>query len=303
MKTISRQVLSFVFFFSLALSGCGGESAAVPGERFDGIHALTYVEQQMAYGPRIPGSSGHELTRNLIIDTLYEHGWEAEMQQGKFGDTPIYNIIGFRKTNNSKINLQQIIIGAHYDTRIFADHSATTEEQSVPVPGANDGASGVAVLLELSRVLIKYDHLDVQLVFFDAEDNGRISGWDWIIGSEQYAEALASQPNAVVIVDMIGDREQEIYWEKSSTPYLREEIWQIAADLGIDTFIPEEKYHILDDHTPFLQRGIDAVDVIDFDYPYWHTTEDTLDKVSASSLENVGVVLQEWLNFRDSLGE
>ncbi len=90
--------------------------------------------------------------------------------------------------------------------------------------------------------------------------------------------------------------------ERSSDLALSEEIWTIAAGLEIDSFIPEEKYHILDDHTPFLRRGIPAVDLIDFDYPYWHTTEDTLDKVSATSLENVGVVLQEWLDYRESLG-
>ena len=274
----------------------------MPDEQFDGDSAFGYVEQQMAFGPRIPGSEGHELTRDMIMETLQSHGWDAKIQTGEYRGEPILNIIGSRKRDTFADHMQHIVIGAHYDTRIFADRSADSDDRSRPVPGANDGASGVAVLLELSRVLPEYDNLLVQLVFFDAEDDGYINDWDWILGSRHFAENLEYEPDAVVIVDMIGDKQQEIYMEKSSDSTLRGEIWAVAAGLGIDTFIQEEKYQILDDHTPFLQLGIPAVDLIDFDYPYWHTTEDTLDKVSASSLENVGLVLQDWLRYRDSLG-
>jgi Zn-dependent M28 family amino/carboxypeptidase len=137
------------------------------------------------------------------------------------------------------------------------------------------------------------------LVFFDAEDNGRIEGWDWILGSRAFVDQLAGQPDAVVIVDMIGDADLNIKMETSSTLSLVVEIWEQANALGYsDHFIPRPGYRILDDHTPFLQAGIPAVDIIDFDYPYWHTTEDTIDKISAQSLQVVGETLLAWLETR-----
>jgi Zn-dependent M28 family amino/carboxypeptidase len=153
----------------------------------------------------------------------------------------------------------------------------------------------VAVLLELARVLPE-DSLSTWLVFFDAEDNGRIEGWDWILGSQAFVDELDFRPEAAIIVDMIGDADQNIYIERNSNPKLVDEIWTVASDLGYEqSFIPEPKYSMLDDHTPFLQAGIPAIDIIDFDYPYWHTTADTLDKVSANSLEAVGRTLQVWI--------
>jgi Zn-dependent M28 family amino/carboxypeptidase len=140
------------------------------------------------------------------------------------------------------------------------------------------------------------DSAQIWLVFFDAEDNGRIEGWDWILGSRAFVDELDFRPEAVVIVDMIGDADQNIYIERNSSPNLVEEIWDIAAELGYEQFfISEPRHSMLDDHTPFLQAGIPAIDIIDFDYPYWHTTSDTVDKVSAQSLMVVGTTLQEWL--------
>ena len=167
---------------------------------------------------------------------------------------------------------------------------------SQPVPGANDGASGVAVLLELARVLPEDLPGEVWLVFFDAEDNGRIPGWNWIMGSQAFVRTLDSHPDAVVIVDMIGDADQNIYQEKNSDKVLTQEIWGVAEDLGYgSSFIPSVKYSMMDDHTPFLQAGIPAIDIIDFDYLYWHTVDDTIDKVSAQSLQAVGDVVYHWV--------
>jgi Zn-dependent M28 family amino/carboxypeptidase len=163
------------------------------------------------------------------------------------------------------------------------------------VPGANDGASGVAILLELARVLPE-DSVPVWLVFFDAEDNGRIDTWDWILGSTEFVENNPVQPQAVVIVDMIGDADLNIYKEKNSNSELTNEIWNIAKSLEYDSvFFPEYKHSMIDDHTPFLRAGIPAVDIIDFDYPYWHTLQDTPDKVSGASLQAVGETLQVWV--------
>lgn len=199
-----------------------------------------------------------------------------------------------------------IILGAHYDSRILADHDPNIQNQKLPVPGANDGASGVSVLLELGRILPGYfleEHKisnyranQIWLVFFDAEDNGNIPGWDWILGSRAFVNKLEEQPDAVVIVDMIGDENLNIYIEKNSDQNLSEEIWSLASDLGYSTyFIPIQKYSILDDHIPFIEAGITAIDIIDFDYEYWHTIEDTIDKTSAQSLQIVGDTLLAWI--------
>jgi Zn-dependent M28 family amino/carboxypeptidase len=168
--------------------------------------------------------------------------------------------------------------------------------QSSPVPGANDGASGVAVLLELARTLPPLDDQQIWLVFFDLEDQGRINGWEWIIGSRAFVQNLSEKPDRVVILDMIGDADLQIYREWGSDPTITDAIWETASRLGYgDAFVNEVKYSILDDHVPFIDAGIPAVDIIDFDYPYWHTLEDTADKVSPRSLEIIGLTITAWL--------
>jgi glutaminyl-peptide cyclotransferase len=257
---------------------------------FDGSHAYADVQTQVAFGPRIPGTEGHAQIREWIRSELESAGWVVEIQQTERMGHPIYNIIAKRNAE-----APQIILGAHYDTRMYADHDPTPGMQAMPVPGANDGASGVAVLLELARTLPE-DTVPTWLVFFDAEDNGNIEGWDWILGSRAFAEEITVQPRAVVIVDMIGDADLNIYLEKNSNIAIRTEIWSTAESLGYgDKFINEEKFSMLDDHTPFLEAGIPAVDLIDFDYPYYHTTQDTPDKVSAESLQVVGDTLLHWI--------
>ncbi len=262
---------------------------------FSGERALADVKAQVAFGPRISGSAEHALALKWMRSELSAAGWDTRVQSAAVLGHPIQNVIAFRGEEPP-----QIILAAHYDTRIFADNDPNSYNQMEPVPGANDGASGVAVLVELARVLPQ-DSIPMWLVFFDAEDNGRIQGWDWILGSQAFVAELEFRPEAVVIVDMIGDADLNIYKERTSDQQLVSEIWKVASELGFEgTFIPEPKYSILDDHTPFLQAGIPAVDIIDFDYPYWHTTQDTVDKVSAESLGIVGRTLQEWIAQRSN---
>lgn len=257
---------------------------------FDSSRAYADVQTQVDFGPRIPGTEGHAKIRAWIQAELESAGWIVEIHETERMGHPVYNLIAKRGEADP-----QIILGAHYDTRMIADHDPQPTNLNKPVPGANDGASGVAVLLELARTLPE-DSVPVWLVFFDTEDNGRIEGWDWILGSRAFAEEIAVRPEAVVIVDMIGDSDLNIYLEQNSDIAIRTEIWGIAAQLGYgDKFINEEKYSMLDDHTPFLEAGIPAVDIIDFDYPYWHTTQDTPDKVSAESLGAVGNTLLAWI--------
>ena len=257
---------------------------------FDGIRAYSDVQTQVALGPRIPGSQGHAQVLEWIRDELVKAGWQVEIQESEALGHPIKNIVAKRNATSP-----EIILGAHYDTRMYADQDPNPENNLKPVPGANDGASGVAVLLELARTLPQ-DTVNLWLVFFDAEDNGRIEGWDLIIGSREFVKNNAIDPRAVVIVDMIGDADLNIYKELNSNPELTDEIWAVAASLGYEKlFIPEYKHSMLDDHTPFNQAAIPAVDIIDFDYPHWHTTGDTPDKVSSASLQAVGTTLWTWI--------
>ena len=287
------SALMLILIVVSGAAGCGpnnAEDTVEPGV-FRGDRAYRDLEAQLDFGPRHPGSEGHKQIRTWLADQLDQAGWDVEVQEGELQGQPIYNLIATRENAE-----EYLLLGAHYDTREFADQDPDPELRDEPVPGANDGASGVAVLLELARVLPPGQDPAVRLVFFDAEDNGRIQGQDWILGSSYYAGTMDEHPEAVVILDMIGDRELNIFQERTSTDWLREQIWQSAADLGYDRFfLAREKYSILDDHTPFLEAGVPAVDVIDFDYPAWHTTGDTLDKVSQESLQIVGETILRWL--------
>ena len=257
---------------------------------FDGERAYADVETQVAFGPRIVGSDGHAKAVEWIRGELLKAGWQVEIQESEAMGHPVKNIIAKRSDASP-----QIILGAHYDTRMHADRDPNPESSLQPVPGANDGASGVAVLLELARTLPQ-DTLPVWLAFFDAEDNGRIERWDWILGSREFVKNNAVHPRAVVVLDMIGDADLNIYKESNSVPGLTDQIWGVAKDLGYgNVFIPEYNHSLIDDHIPFLEAGLPAVDMIDFDYPYWHTIADTPDKVSAQSLEAVGRTLWTWV--------
>lgn len=258
------------------------------GETFTGGGAFEHLQAQVAFGARPTGSEASRQTADYITAHLAKLGWQVETQEFTYRGVVARNIIA--RAGEGPV----AIIGAHYDTRRQADNDPNPDLRQQPVLGANDGASGVAVLLELARTLDqKRLQYEVWLTFFDAEDNGRLDGWEFIAGSTQMASTLDVHPELVVVVDMIGDADQQIYREQTSTAELTDHIWNIAADLGYDEyFIPTEKYSMTDDHTPFLRLGIPAVDLIDFDYPYWHTTQDTADKTSPDSLERVGRVLE-----------
>jgi len=262
----------------------------VPQNRkFDGERAYQHVVKQCALGPRPVGSLEGRHTANYITEQLERVGWSVETQEFDYRGVMVRNLVA------AKGDGPLFVVGAHYDTRSLADRDPL--DPTLPVPGANDGASGVAVLLELARVLdVDTSDIEVWLAFFDAEDQGGINGWPFSVGASYMAEHLSVQPKAVVVVDMVGDLEQEIFWEQNSDMALMARLWAIAADIGYEaSFVPQYRYGIVDDHLPFAQRGLAAVDIIDFDYPYWHTSQDTPDKVSAASLERVGRVLEKWL--------
>lgn len=272
-----------------ATGSAQGDLSPQPDKRsFDGERAYQYALDQCEIGPRPPGSQAGWATGDYILGKLNESGWDTATQEFDYQGVRLRNIVG--KAGQGPV----VIFGAHYDTRPVADRDA--EHRAEAIVGGNDGASGVAVLLELAGVLARDDlQYEVWLAFFDGEDSGNLGGWPFCVGSSYMAQTLTVEPLWVIVVDMVGDRDQQLYYEGNSDPALREELWDIAQDLGYTHFVPEVRHSIKDDHVPFANAGVPAVDIIDFDYPYWHTTEDTCDKLSADSLERVGRVLEEML--------
>jgi hypothetical protein len=249
------------------------------------------IQKQLSVSSRIPGSDASQLTAKYFKDYLESFGWNVEYQEFYFDGIILRNVIAKNSSNPP-----QLIIGTHYDTRQYSDQDPVKSKQSMPVPGAIDGASGSALILELGRLTIDED-LSIWLVFFDGEDQGNINGWQWSVGAEYFARNLKEKPDRVVILDMLGDKDLKIYKEMNSDLELSNEIWTIAGGLGYaNSFIDEQKHSFIDDHLPFINIGIPTALLIDFDYPYWHTTSDTLDKVSESNLEIVLEVMLEWIN-------
>ena len=266
----------------------------MPAISFDAQRAYRDVEYQLSLGPRIPGSPAHDQVIEWMQSELAKNGWTVELQETTQSGQPVRNVIAKRGSGSP-----WTIVGAHFDSRMRADQDSDPARHNDPVPGANDGASGVAVLLELARTLPADLEGQVWLAFFDSEDQGNLPGWDWILGSRALANSLTDKPGAVIVVDMIGDASLNIPQERNSDPGLTAEIWDTAARLGYhNAFLPQPGYSMTDDHTPFLQKGMRAVDIIDFDYPYWHTTQDTADKVSAESLKIIGDTVGTWLVMR-----
>ncbi|HQE92864.1 MAG TPA: M28 family peptidase [Anaerolineae bacterium] len=279
-----------ILWLVLLLAACGTSTPAAP-ETFTGDLAYTWVTRQCDLGYRITGTEANRQAGDMIIEELRAQGWAVQEQPFIYKEVSARNILAWQGEGTA------VLVGAHYDSRRSADQ----EDPTQPVMGANDGASGVAVLLELARALT-WDTANrrIYLAFFDAEDNGRLDGWDWIVGStymaQHWGEADETPLQAMILVDMIGDADQQVYYERNSDSHLSQALWDIAAQLGYaDRIIPEYRYAMIDDHVPFIRLGVPSVDMIDFDYPYWHTTQDTPDKVSAASLEAVGRTLEVWL--------
>lgn len=262
------------------------------------VELMPFVEQQMALGPRTPGSEAHARFIEQTTALLEEAGWQVTCETERYQGKQIQNILAERGTDQT--DGKWIVIGAHYDSRILADQDQTAANRQQPVPAANDGASGAAVLLGLAKTLPQTEGKRITLAFFDAEDQGKIMGWpDWCLGSALLAEqygALERKPDAVIVIDMIGDADLNIYREKNSDPALTDALFKIASGLGYSQkFIDREKYAMQDDHIPFLRQGIPAADLIDFDYPWWHTRSDTADKLSEESLQAVYRVLYSYI--------
>ena len=268
-----------------ALAACGGGGAGAAAgpapDRFDARRAFADLREQVALGPRPAGSAESRLLAERLRARLPRGGFEA-VPGG------LRNVVGVLPGRG-----RPVLVGAHYDTK------------DIPgFVGANDGAGGVATVLELSRALRQGRRAcqrEIRFVMFDGEESPAGSPdsaflRDGLRGSKAYAAAHADELAAVVVVNFVADRDLSIPRESGSSARLWRLLRASAARVGtIDAFPAGTEGRILDDHTPFTDLGVPAIDLIDFDYPPFHTPRDTLDKVSARSLDRAGEALVEML--------
>jgi Zn-dependent M28 family amino/carboxypeptidase len=281
-------------FLALAfiVSGC---SAAVTAPKFDSERAFAILKKQCDLGPRPLGSKAHEETRAYLIRELKRYAGSVESQDFEHRTDRtdrtyrLSNIIARFGTSSGPA----ILLCAHWDTRPTADQELDPAMRIRPIVGANDGASGVAVLLELARMFKERPpSVPVTVVLFDGEDFGPTSA-DMFLGSRHFAATLnKSAFRYGILLDMVGDKELALPRENYSQRRARsvvDRVWNVGKKLGYRrVFTDEVPFTVIDDHLPLLEKGIPCVDVIDFDYAYWHTTQDTVDKCSPESLRIVG---------------
>jgi Zn-dependent M28 family amino/carboxypeptidase len=264
--------------------------SAKPDMKFDSSRAYEHLRQVVSIGPRPAGSPAIEKTRAYIIEQLKSIDVPVIQQsfvaKTPIGEIPMVNLIatipGTRR--------ERIAITGHYDTKLFREFRFV---------GANDGGSSTAFLIELARVLKqRQNHFTIELVFFDGEE-ATLRDWgetDHTYGSQHYVDSgrkagTLGSLKAMVLVDMIADRSQRFMREANSTEWLTGIIWSTAQKLGYGSIFVNASTPIEDDHIPFLKAGVPSADIIDLDYPAWHTEADTLDQTSARSLQVVGDVL------------
>jgi glutaminyl-peptide cyclotransferase len=304
MRGHAGRALSLTMTVALAMTA----TAACEGQRaqtaFDGEAAMRYVRTQLAFGPRVPGTRAHVRTGDWITaqmrlraDVVTEQRWKHLTAGG--ATLELRNILARFKPAAT----ERVLYVTHWDTRPFADRDPDPAKRNRPVPGANDGASGVALFLALGDVLRKTPPaVGVDLLFVDGEDYGEFAPQlvDVLLGSTYFAGHLPSpgyRPLFGVLWDMIADRDLHILVEPYSNegaPEVVSRVWQTARDLGYGDVFPMESYAtgITDDHVPLQQAGLRVIDVIDLSYgpenAWHHTTEDTIDKLSAKSFQIVG---------------
>ncbi|MHB0912489.1 MAG: M28 family peptidase [Armatimonadota bacterium] len=262
-----RYLLALLAFLA---AGC---SAQAP--KFDSARAYRYLTAQCDFGPRPVGTPAHEATAEYLAGELRSCTDSVELQTFK-------HVLGGRERMLTNIVArfgvgEGVLLCAHWDTRPTADEELDRVSRKQPILGANDGASGVAVLLELARIFKeKPPAVPVTIVLFDGEDYGPGSE-QMYLGAKYFAAHLPAKYRYGILLDMVGDSDLNVYREENSPKAVVDRIWQ-ASD---GAFSDELKYAIYDDHLPLIRAGVPCALVIDFDYPYWHTLKDTPDKCSA----------------------
>jgi hypothetical protein len=291
MGRIEKLVLS-VFLVTVSAGSLGAEPY------FDGQRAMQHIAAQLAHGPREPSNlEAKQKTLRYIQQTVKTHADQVAVQTFGAHSLKGTNIWATFVHKNIKANAGRIMLGAHWDTRPRSDQEESLIKQKIPTPGANDGASGVAVLLELARIFaVNPPPVTVDLVFFDLEDMGNINNLPFSIGSREFISRNPFyRPSAGVILDMVCDKNLSIpkeLYSKTQAAQLLNRIWGIAEAQNATAFRNKDGTYIQDDHIPFLEAGIPVVDLIHYPFPnYWHTSEDTFDKCSGQSLQQVGNVI------------
>ncbi len=281
-------------------------SLSLSQNNFNSNKAFDLVLEQCSFGPRYPSSPGHEKCKNFIIDNLSQYSRDIIIDSHKIKDpltndsVNIYNI--FHRFNPEEE--KRILLIAHWDTRRYADKDLDSLNHDKPVIGANDGASGVAVLLTILEELNNNNlsNIGVDFLFADAEDMGIYGNPDtWAIGSKLFSQKYPSTlPQFGICVDMVADKDLNIKIEKYSyqmAPGLIKDIWDIAKRNGYSNIFKNQiGPGIIDDHISFsMATNIPSIDIIDFDYVYWHTVQDVPSNISKESLDAVGSVLTEFI--------
>ena len=314
-----------VFLLVILLTACGKKQAVIDRPPFSADSAYSYIESQMAFGPRTPNSLAHNSCAVWLIQQLRKAGAEVELQKGQLPDysgrpQQIYNIVGHFSTPEIA-DRPRILLAAHYDTRPWCDEEEKYSDRYYNVPGANDGASGVGVLLEVARQLSLRENLTtpVDIIFFDCEDLGTpqfYTGTErehtWCLGSQMWASKIANDPSAAkyqfgIVLDMVGAPDATFPREMYSTQYAanyQQQIWSAAERMGYGSlFTNQQSYPITDDHYYVnIFANIPCVDIIHYDirnatgFPsWWHTRQDNMDNISKSTLQAVGEVVMSQL--------
>lgn len=278
---------------------------------FSGDSAYSAVARQLAFGPRVPGTEAHRLCGDWLAGELRRKGLEVKEQTATlttFDGTriPMRNIFA---SLNPEAGDRTLLL-AHWDCRPWADNDPDPAKHKQPVAGANDGASGVGLLLELARVLDSSGTTKgIDILLCDAEDWGSEGDDDsWALGTRYFAENPIMEgymPSQAILVDMVGAEDAVFpreYFSQRSAPSLVDKIWAAADALGYGEMFPNRMGSAVnDDHVELLKAGIPAIDIIDYRdgegfFPYWHTSGDTLDKLSPETLGAVGRTLEQFLN-------
>ena len=292
---------TLIAFFLVSAIACQSEKYIAPPS-FNAERAFSYLVTQVDFGPRVPGSQASADCRNFFYEQFKQTQIPVDSQLFTFFDIysqtniPMTNVIG---SFVSDPKYPTIVLMAHYDCRPRTDHAINKELQNQPLDGASDGASGVAVLLELANLFHeKKPELNVDIVFVDGEDWGKSGDIQfYMLGSKEFARrGIRGKYKFGIVVDLVGDKDLTIYREiysENSSKELNDLIFETAKKLQVTGFIDSLKYAISDDHLSLITSGIPAVDIIDFDYKYWHTEFDTPENCSAESLESVGKIIAE----------
>ena len=294
-----KKNVIIILVFSFHLIFC---TDGIP--QFDEQKAFDYLEKQCEFGPRNPGSEGAKNCLEYMETELAKYSDKVVRQPFQHFDKKsnktylMTNLIASFNSNET----QRVFLAAHWDTRHMADRDPDPKNRETPIIGANDGASGVAVLLEIARNLsLSEPEIGVDLILFDGEDFGEEGNLDeYFLGSRVFAQnARNYKPRFGILIDMIGDAQLSIPIEGFSQeflPHVVSKVWSTAESLGEFAFERRLGSYINDDHKMLIEKGIPCIDIIDFAYPdethrYWHTIEDTPDKCSPESLGSVGRVL------------